>query len=474
MVPGTLQFEPGRAVTMVASRIRALTGRFANRDGIRFSCGTILVMHMILLAVMFATDRGGRTVFGPGLGADFAAVHIAATILNAYPPDRLYDLELQGRLYHQLLPAKPANETLPFPQGPIVAFLLRPLARLPYAWSYAAWLVVSGGLALAGLVLTARTAEAIPPDDRTMALLLALTFQPLLSECWLGGQISAFGLFWVAVALRCERLDRPIAVGVALAMCLYKPTLLLLAIPMLAGTRRSRALAGFAAASLGLAAFSLLVIRPSGCLSYARLMLGYAQDVTGHASVFRTFKFVDTRSFFALLLGGPSTTAQAASLATALIGLPFLVACWWTARRQGGDRRLLAICATFSWTAVFNLYTPVYDVSLVLPGVILTADVLYRHPGDTGRPLGPGFRTLLALLALVPWVSQALARAVGFQPLTLVLLALGGYQIALARRIGRDGTQGSTRPLGQPSERTEQLSDDRTGPTHGRRPMPTT
>jgi hypothetical protein len=422
---------------MPTSRLSEFIGRCVRPDRIRFACATFLAMHVVLLAVMFATERGGRTIFGPALGGDYAAFYMAGTILNTYPADRLYDLELHDRLYHRLLPAIPPEKSLPFPQSPFVAVWFQPLARLPYAWSYAVWLVISGGLALAGLVVAARTAGAIPPEDRTTAVLLALSFQPLLTECWAGGQTSAFGLFWVAVALRCERLDRPIAVGAALAMCLFKLTLLVWVVPMLVVAGRVRALAGFALASLGLAAFSLLTVGPAGCLSYADLLRGYARDVTGQAPIFRTFKFVDIRAFFTLLLGGPSTLAQAASLVTALIGLPLLVSCWWAARRPGGDRRVLALGATFSWTAVFNLYTPVYDVALVLPGVILTADVLYRRGG--GRTLEPRFRGLLALLVLVPWVSQALALTIGFQPLTLVLLTLGAYQIGLARRVGRDG-----------------------------------
>jgi hypothetical protein len=417
---------------MQTSRFREFAGRFARPDRIRVACGTVLVMHLVLLGVMFATARGGRTIFGPGLGADYAQFHVAATILNSYPPSRLYDLELQDRVYHELLPRMPPEESLPFAQGPLLAVALRPLALLPYAWSYAVWLAISGGLALAGLALTLSRADSIAPEDRATALLLALSFQPLLTECWLGGQTSALGLFCVAVALRCERRGRPMAGGAALALCLYKPTVLLLALPMLIVRGRLRALAGFAAAGLGLAVASLLAIGTEGCLAYARVLRGYARTTTGAAMVFRDFKYVDIRSFFALLLHGPGPVARAAAVAAALIGVPILIACWWSARR-GADRRALALAATLSWTAVFNLYTPVYDAALVLPGVIVTADVLARRGG--GRLPGR-FRALLGLLGLVPWVSQALARAVGFQPLTLVLLALGAFQIDLARRVG--------------------------------------
>ena len=75
----------------------------------------MLGMHLLLLAVIFATTRGGRTILGPGLGADFAGFYPAGTILNAYPPDRLYDLALQDRLYHRLLPAMPPGKGMIVP-----------------------------------------------------------------------------------------------------------------------------------------------------------------------------------------------------------------------------------------------------------------------------------------------------------------------------------------------------------------------
>ncbi|HEX8200527.1 MAG TPA: glycosyltransferase family 87 protein [Isosphaeraceae bacterium] len=426
--------------TAIAARVRAFAGLFVSREGLRLACGMMLAGALGFLALLFATiGPGGATAFKSYLGNDYAGFYTAATLLNRYEPARLYDVTLQGELFHRLLPAIPPHLSLIYAHAPFLAVVLRPLAWLPLAWSYAAWLAIAAALALAGLGLVLGTAEAIPRADRTTALLLALTFEPLLMETWLGGQMAVLGLFWAALALRCERRGRPEGVGAALAMVLYKPSLALLLAPMLVVGGRIRVLIGFAATGLGLAAFSLLAIGREGCLSYVRLLLNYARFTSRGAPGFQVAKHVDLNTFFTLLSGGPSPAGRAAVVAAALIGVPLLASCWWSARRGGADRRALALAATLSWTAVFNLYTPIYDAALVLPGVIVTADVLARRGG--GRLPGR-FRALLGLLGLVPWVSQALALAMGFQPLTLVLLALGAFQIDLARRVGADEVSG--------------------------------
>jgi hypothetical protein len=411
--------------------VGTVAGRWIRREQVGAACGAVLAVHLVLLAVMFATARGGRTALGAALGADYAGFYVAATILDEHPPERLYDLAVQDRLYHRLLPERPAGESLPYAHAPLLAVVLRPLARLPYAWSYAAWLALAAGLVLAGLGLARRAAGAIGGDDWRLARLLVLTFQPLLMEGWLGGQMAVVGFFAVAAALGYAGRAQPFAAGAALALLSYKPTLLVLVPPMLLAAGPLRAAAGFAAAGLVLAACSLLAVGRSGCLAYADLLWSYAERTSGGSTGFKTFKHVDLNTFFTLLAGGPGPPARLALLAAAL---PLLALAWRAGGRRGGggDCRLLAWCATFSWAPVFNLYAPVYDTTLVLPGVLMTADVLARRSGGT---LPPGFRVLVALLVLTPWITQALARSAGFQPLTLVLLALGAYQIALVRAL---------------------------------------
>ncbi len=81
-----------------------------------------------------------------------------------------------------------------------------------------------------------------------------------------------------------------------------------------------------------------------------------------------------------------------------------------------------------------NVYIGVYDAILIVPGLVITADAHWRCDQTTAMTSAPAFRFLLALLFVVPWISQHLARSLGFQPFALVLMGLGAYQLALAGR----------------------------------------
>jgi hypothetical protein len=422
--------------------------RLLERRRVLFVSAAVLVMSLALLAVSFATAERGQTVFGPPLGADYAGFYAAAMLLNTTPPDRLYDFTLQDAIYHEVLPDDPGH--LPYLHPPFVALTLRPLARLPYAWSFGAWLVVSAGLYLAGLILTLKRLR-FAPADRPLILLLALSFEPFIMECWMGGQLSAVGFFCVALAYYWLETGRPTAAGAALGLCLYKPTLLVLLLPMLVLARRWRPLAGFALAGLGLAGVSVAAVGWRACLDYAGLLLGFARTTGGSGgAVLPASKYVDLNSFFRMLCGGPSPFTRALMLLTLAVPLGCLAVGWWRVGRGGGPCRRVLWAATLTWTLVANLYVGAYDSILVVLAALLTADALYQ-PGEGAAPFrSPTLPAFLLLLYLVPWVSQHLARATGLQLSTLILLAFGAYQLTVARAIGAARpTPDGTGPGGQ-------------------------
>jgi hypothetical protein len=422
-----------------------LLERWLERDKVRFVGLAVLAFAALLSAASFVTFDGHGTVFGPPLGADFAGFYAAGALLNEYPPGRLYDSDLHDQVYHRVLPGTPPGEKLPYVYPPFFSLLFRPLALLPYPWAYAVWLACSVGLSLAALALMRRGLEAIPHGEWPTVLILALSFEPLVLECWLGGQTSAFGLFALALALHHERLGRPGRTGLALALCLYKPTLLVLILPMLAVARRWRVLSGFALGALGLAGASLLAVGWEGCLAYLRLLTGFSRLSLGGQPGFPAWKFVDMSSFFKMLLGGPSPLVWLLLLAVAATALPFLARAWWGFDLGGDEHRKLVWACTLTGTLVLNLYVGVYDTAVVVLGVLLTADVLCEAARGIAGALTPAMKCLLLLLYVVPWVSQHVARAAGFQPYTLVLAALGAYQFLLARR--RAGSGAGPQPV---------------------------
>ena len=409
--------------------LRSFVDRRLEREKVRFVAFAVLAMNLVLAAVAFLTFDGTSSVFGPALGFDFAGFYTAGRILNEYPPQRLYEIELQDRVFHEVLPSLPPAEKLPYVYPPFFSLLFRPLAVLPYARACLTWMLISVGLYLGGFAVLWRGCEAIPAGEWWTALLLALSFGPFI-ECWNSGQASAFGFAALALALHCEALGRPFALGLCLALWLYKPPLLVLVLPMLVVARRWRALGGLAVGGLLLAGVSLLAVGWRGCLAYADHLTVFSRIMRAPSTVFPSWKFIDLDHFLDLLFRGNASVASIVWAAVALAMLPFLARLWWTFDRSGPDRRRLTWSATLTWTLVLNGYIGLYDAILAVPGLIITADVLYRCAGA----LTPGFKSLLALLYVVSWVSQHLARSMGFQPFTLVLMALGSYQLALAWR----------------------------------------
>lgn len=388
---------------------------------VRFVCLAVLVVSAGLLAASFATADRNQTAFGTPLGNDFAGFYAAGTLLNRYPAGELYNQELEDRQWHELLPRLEPDAKLPYVHPPFVAFAFRGFALLPYAGAFALWLVLSAGLYVAGFGLVVRAGD-LPADDRTTALLLALSFEPFVMECWLGGQLSAVGFFCLCLACFLDRRGRPVASGAALGLCLYKPTLLVLVLPLLVLGRRWRTLLGFGGCGLVLATGTLLAVGWDACLGFLGAVLGFTRTTTGNSGLeLRLWKYVDLNSWLRLLLGGEGRLRWVVLPAAGLVGVAFLFAAWRRAGRGDGAGRQLAWATTLTATLVVNLYVGVYDSLLVVAAAVLAAGALR---GD-GRLPG-GFRAVVVMLYVVPWLAQPVARATGIQLFTLALAVAAG------------------------------------------------
>jgi hypothetical protein len=411
-----------------------------DRARIRFLCLGFLAIGFVLLVISFATtDENLQTRFGAtNLGADFAGFYYAGQILNGPFPERLYDPDYQDEIYYQLLPAKKGQDYLRYVHPPLVAYAFSFLARLPYQHAFAAWLVISASLYLAGLFFTRRAVQSISSQDWSIALLLALVFEPFLMECWLGGQLSALAFLCIALAFYFEQNRRPFLSGLILGLGLYKPTLLVLLLPMLLVARRFWTLAGVAVSAIGLVGVSFLTVGKDVCLAYVPALLGFTGTATGTGMARKDFKFVDLNFFFRNLFGGPTLAGTILVVLLAAGPLAYLLVAWWRFPRLEEDRRKLIWASTLTWTLVINLYMGIYDVILVVLAALWTADVLYRQrPAD--RSLTVGFRALLLAIFLVSWITQPLAQLTRIQVITVVLFAMAAYPLALAMS-GRRGS----------------------------------
>ena len=156
---------------------------------------------------------------------------------------------------------------------------------------------------------------------------------------------------------------------------------------------------------------------------------------TGSPNIFRNFKYVDILSFSRLLFGGFSPFMGIALIIVAFLSLFFLVRLWWKLKNINDCRRDLILACTLTWTAVFNFHFAIYDTILVVASSLLTANVFSQYSPASSATLTPAFRFLLVLLYLTPWISQYLAKLIGFQIFTVVLAATGIYQLLTERHL---------------------------------------
>ena len=410
--------------------------RRLNRRYIQSVCCILLGIYLTLLIVSFTINDRGRTVFGPYLGADFAVFYVAGSIFDLYAPEKIYDVSLHTQLYHSLFPDLPSGAQLPYANAPFFVLPFAVLAHLPYQWAYLIWIVISIGLYYGGLRLLRGICDSIPGDAWPTALLLAFSFTPFLIEGLSGGQVSVFGFFWLALALHLERRGHQVLSGAAVAFCAYKPTLLVLILPMLVITRRVATLRGFAIGSLGLALLSVLAVGWQGCRNYLDMLLLFLDVSTDAESGLRTWKYVDINSFSRLLAGGHTYARWAIVIVSAGIALPLLFRTWWKADCTKETDRDLVWASAIAWTLVLNVYVGIYDTILIVLSVLLFTNALYRKGMDNESGLTPAYKYLLLLLYLIPWITQTVAQFTGIQLYTLVLAVFGLYLISLLQGNG--------------------------------------
>lgn len=394
----------------------------------------VLFVGGLLLCLSFATSDRGRTSFGTPLGNDFAGFYVAAQILDRGHTAKLYDRELHDQLYHALLPNLGPHDSIPYVHPPFVAGVLRPLTHLPYAAAVAVWLVISASLFGAGVWFLTRSLRSLPREQTGLVLLLALSFEPFLMECWLGGQLSAVGFFSYAVTWLLLSRHRPIAAGMALGLSFYKPTLLLLILPLLVVGRCGRILLGMTITGVLLAGLSLAFVGWDVSVGYLDVLLSFRKNTSGGGLASVAWKYVDLNNTLKLLCGERLLVQSAAFVGLSLLPFAYLVGKWWRWPSMEATQRQWLWAATLAWLPILNLYVGIYDSIFVVQSLLIAADVLLRERRSESPLTDSGVAYCGLAIAATAWFSQNLARISGVQVYTLALIALGVLTLRLARR----------------------------------------
>jgi len=357
------------------------------------------------------------------LPADFIYFYGIGHIANNYPLARVYDYNLQLVTFNQIYPLHDQAYG-PSPYPPFVALFFSLFARLPFAAAFALWAIASLLLYLAGI---GAAIKAVLPGERMNASLtfcLALPFYPFAIATLANGQLASVAVFSVGMAIAQESKSRPFLSGLALSILTYKPTLLVLVIPMLLLTRRFKTLGGFAtgAATLALAATAFGGIEVWAAYARFLSLIGRVAGPAGQASL-PLSKYIDFDSCIHALTGGRGSTMLIATGCAVVIVLAVLL---WKSAREGRAAQNLAWAATLTWTLLVNFYVPIYDAVLVAISVVLTLGALKQ----LGRRAAAGWIVALSVLMVAAsWETSAIAEKHGVQVLSILLAVLGVGQL---------------------------------------------
>jgi hypothetical protein len=362
-------------------------------------------------AICFANDfRGFRQPIG-----DFAAFYAVGEMLNQNPPQNIYDFQAHTAAMRRVSANFPDRPTLPYTHAPFEALMLRAIAGLPYRWAYLTWIGLSIGLFLGGYWMLSPLLPQMNREQLVLGALLLLSWPPLLLYSLVNGQVCAVYFFSVACTLRLVHEGCPMLAGVVLSLSTYKPTLLLLVVPMLLLTRQWLVVAGLVAGVVVLASISVATVGIAGCLAW----VGAVRQLAANEHL-QLQKYVDIGSFSRLLVASQSGLATALASGIILAGAVVLFGVW--SRRPRSD---VAWSLALVWGIVLSPYGPVYEGVTVAIGALLLVNFTYEREGRIPNTL----RALLTVLYLVPWVTQEAAQRFGLQLMTLAVVAIGVWAL---------------------------------------------
>jgi len=184
---------------------------------------------------------------------------------------------------------------------------------------------------------------------------------------------------------------------------------------------------------------SLMVVGWRGCIDYVLTLLKFGRvATTASEGVFSPPSlYVDLNSFIRMLTGWSGALPLLLLAALGACVVPWLVSLWRHVPEGWTTGLRLTWACTITWTMLLNVYVPRYDTPIIMLGILLMVDALLATgPGQGRLPLLP--QILFGLLYVIPWIPPVPITGVALlQPYTVILAALGTYQLCLAMSLRR-------------------------------------
>jgi hypothetical protein len=373
---------------------------------------------LFTICLLFVAERRS------GAERDFVYFYGTGRIANEHSPEQIYSFDIQRKTFQEVYKLGGDRIYGPSPYPPFVPLFFSLFARLPFERAYHIWQLCTLALFCGGVSFLANAAWPKQRLSQSLAFAGALSFPPFSVDTLAAGQLTAIGCFAFSLALVQEQKNRFFMSGLALSIALYKPTLLLLVIPMLLIRRQWRTLWGVTVGAVVLFALASAIMGVEVWTAYLRMLLSLG-------SLHRLLEFsryVDVFAFSTLLARNHLWIKDLTLVSVLAGGGTLLILSWIRSTKTR-----LVWATTILWTLVLNVYVPIYDSSLVVSSVVWSAPCLiaaYR-------------RSFIAIVLLVfgcSCISELVARTTGIQILTLALMLLGALQLWVALT-GSDNTE---------------------------------
>ena len=405
---------------------RRLLGPLPGIKEINLICWGLFVVCLLAPYCVFLWIRVRQ-----GAACDFVFFYGIGRLFNAHPSTSLYNVGLQLRTFDHILVLHHTKYG-PSPYPPFVAQFFSLLAGFSFRTAFLIWLVISLALYLLGVSLTAAGAFPGKRVERSLMFCLALSFCPFVFHTLADGQIASIGFCAISCAIFLDRRNKPILSGLALSILTYKPTLLILLLPMLLVTRRLKTLLGFAGGAVLLLLEVTLVEGPGIWPAYLRLIAAFQRLTAAHGQLpLRYWQFVDLNSLTHAIPSGRSQFALGFTIAVAVGVVVWLASLLWRSPAMGQQTQMLVWATVLTWTLLLNVYVPIYDSANAVIAVMLTLGALQQLEWFKAM------RWMVALAVLifaVSWFTVFVAQRYYIQPLTVVLFFFGLLQLAILRR----------------------------------------
>jgi alpha-1,2-mannosyltransferase len=367
-------------------------------------------------------DRTGRLKC-----PDFLQFYTYGSLVNAGATQSLYDPAAHAQIARVRVNPELRFDDFHPNYSPVIAWVMAPLAALPFLQAMAVWSAASFLLYAAAMALLARQAPHLRVDAVTFWL--AAAAWPALLMVLRYGQISTLSLMLLTAAVWLDSHGRPFLAGCVLGALAYKPTLVVLPVLIFVGSGQWRLLAGVLS---GIAAESAVSVWLAGAQAFSKY-LHILADLAVHPATVQLHpaESHSIRGFARLLIH-----VEPAATVAGLLGLIAVGAAAVYLWAHVKDWRLRWAALTLA-TLIGSPHLLTYDLVLLAVPLVLLAD-WWTEQGRSPT-LGPWMPTMVILYASA-WPGTLLARIYQVQISTIGMVMALWLIVRYSSRADRSAT----------------------------------